>query len=697
MKPRGVRPLGDVTPAVYPLTTVRPMLRLRMLLIASLLGLASGAHAQDDPRRLFERGRAALDDGATATAVDRFEAVLAADPAFRDGEHGSAALWLGRALLEADREEEALTAWQNGLSALDQAGRFDPRLADAFIRYVMRTERTRAYQQAAWAYLQMMEHVGADDFTDDDEEVLDRYVAQMQFLLPDEVKERVLKERRRGIRYLDGAGDVLATWWRAQDPFPATPRNERLEEHLVRVTHALKQYPYERGRAGFDERGSIYVRLGPPKTVTKLRMTDRGIQKQTLGGARSGMELNANEFWSYRHIALPVYYLFVERGGRFQISLPEDLVPESMRGALQQSPSMTSGGTRGDALIEAWQIIYGQLAMLHPDFAGRAVEIDDAINGRSTGQGARSFAQMNRMRYKRQDLTSASRRDAAAPAAYTSAGTVGETLPVQTRIARFLEADGRTRIEVYWAHPSGAFAVGGTGLSFLEEEGYEDSGLYLVNVTAVQKDGSYTVQDLSREQYVVQPQTSSDLAVRTLAVTTQEVSTNIGVQWDQHLALRASEGQVRVGPRVKTAVVRADTLAALSASPASLEMSDLKPIFSADTAGVVGPDREAIPYPFHGITSKTPLALYFEVYHLTYGPDDQVRFTVDYEVRRAGDDEAATFARSVFTGRESTAREFVTVDLAEWDEAGPVEVTLRITDTFSDQRVERTIPFLVVE
>lgn len=663
------------------------------------LGLAGPAWSQEGEAlpATFAAGLKAAAAGQHAAAARHFEDVFLVEPAFAVPGKGSAAYWLGWALDQQGAHERALNAWKAGLGALDVAGRVDVRLADAFARRIYRNELQADYARAADAYLDLLAQAGA---TRDDEEsdIVARHVAQMAFLLPDDVAAGAWEEDRRGrLRLRHGAGAVLVSWWRSQDPQPATQQNERAVEHLERVAYAERYYPYPREAIGFDDRGMIYVRLGPPQNKTSIRLTDRGIE----GGSawRSGAALNDNEFWSYRHIALPVYYLFVDRGGRYQIGTPEELVPEHLLRATRTAGAMVGGSTRGDALIELWQMIYGQLALHHPDFAARSSEIDDRVAGRVTGTTAETFARVNRMRYRRMDEESAEKRDRAAPRVFSHALVEAEALPVEVRVARFLDDNGTTRTEIYWIHPEGSFSPDSRSRKAFERENVRDTGEYLIALSAVQKDARYRFRDVTRQRYLVRSDAGGDgLAVRTLRLSGDTALYHLGLQWDEYLSLGLSaDGRVRVGPRFKAGIYRVDSLAALAAGANTLEMSDLMPIFAPDQAKGAGQDLT--PYPFSAISPSTALALYFEVYHLAFGAEDRARYTVAYEVERArgGRAQSRIGASSLYTSGSRTAREYVMVDLREWNEKGPVRVTVRITDETTGQQVSRSVGFNVVD
>ncbi len=652
-------------------------------LLVSLLvfsGLAPYVQAQtvqsDESTTLYREGLKLLHSGKSAEAISLLYALFEKDPAY-SGNEGSVVFVLGNALVREGRTEEALNVWSRGLSAQYREGNLDPLAADAFVRTVFREDIYRKERQAAWAYLELL-RLADKPLSKEAFRVVDKHVAQMEFLLPADLREEIRTVRRKKVTYHPGAGEKLVVWWRAQDPLIATPQNERLLEHLRRVAYAETHYATNRRRSGLDDRGVVYIRLGPPKFTYEVRMKDRGIEKSSMSPYRSGLDLNRNEFWSYRHIHPLLYYLFVEKDGYFQIALPSDLLPSSIRHA-----TMTQDRWR--ATLEAWQIIYGQLALLHPDFAKQSVEIDDAVSGVPGRATSNNFVFMNRIRFKREDQLSAQRRDRVAPPVYSETDVRAAQMPVEARVARFLEPDGRTRVELFWGHHPASLVPDRDGEKLLEERGYGDTGLYLVGLHVLSRTQDYQLGDMVQQQYAVDG-SNPNLVIQSASVHGVPPIFHIAAQWDVYVAEAEDGGKMRVGPRFKTGSFRADTLTVLKNDPTQLEMSDLVPVL----AGVAL--DSLVRYPFKAITSETRLGLMFEVYHLTIGPDDRTSYTVEYEILPEGG-EAAVSARTAYSSSERNTREYIELDLSDIREKGAIRIRVVVTDRLTGQQVSRDVDF----
>ncbi len=658
-----------------------------LILIGLVVWLPPTKPQTDSLRALYLQGTSLARQGDYQEAIALLYRVFRQAPDYMDAAGYSVAYWLGSALKKADREDEALTVWSRGLSALHRNNRFDPLAADAYIHTVFEGSYETQYLQASWAYLELLRSLDAPSLNAEAREVVDRHIAQMEFLLPASLHRQIRPDPRKPA--VSGMGEKLVVWWQAQDPVISTPQNERLIEHLRRVIYAEQHYTTNRRRSRLDDRGIIYVRLGPPQFTSKIHMQDRGINKATMSPYRSGLDLNPNEFWSYRHIDPMLYYLFVERDGYYQISLPSDLVPESLLHS-------TYFQYRWAALLETWQIIYGQLALLHPDFVKQNIEVDNMITG-ITGQGnPDNFVMMRRMHFKQQEQISAAQRDRIAPLIFSSATYNDvESMPVEARVARFLdETTGVTRVEVFWGHNPVALSPGEQGRRILREQGHADSGHYLIDLYAMTRTSDYQLADFQRQRYTL---LTSDptLAIQTVTLQGSSPIFHIALQWDVYATKPLGNAQYQLGPRFKMGTFRLDTLQALHANPAQLEMSDLVPVLR----GVFPENPDSlVRYPFLAITSETKLGLRFAVYHLQFGPDDRTRYTVEYAIIREKDgrDETVVAARTAYTGQSRTAHEYIEVDLQQIPERGHIRIRVTVTDQQSGQQVTRAISFNLI-
>ena len=61
--------------------------------------------------------------------------------------------------------------------------------------------------------------------------------------------------------------EMVRRFWNRRDPAPLTAANERLVEHYRRVAYAREHYAG--GESPWDDRGEVYIRLGPPDHISR--------------------------------------------------------------------------------------------------------------------------------------------------------------------------------------------------------------------------------------------------------------------------------------------------------------------------------------------------------------------------------------------------------------------------------------------
>lgn len=591
----------------------------------------------------------------------------------------------------------------------------------------------------------------------DEAALLRPYLEALSFVAPPEVQAatglRTL-DAGDGPRLAPGAGARLLAWWRSRDPAPATEANEALRAHLERLAHALRRYHTDEG---FDDRGRIYIRLGPPAHVATIDFNTTAFREKVL---RANLTLQStdfpeNEFWVYDHIDRAAQFLFVKKWGAFRLGEVGDLVPPALRNAV--APSVR-GRTKGEAVVRVMEEIYRNLSLHHPGYAARyadvvgyvdrldafamaglEAEIRRRVTGNTQGQavndgsaasakellGARArqnaearlrlpvppneFARSALSRAVVEDRMAARERARYVPRTFLDVTGEAEPFPLFVRTARFLDPDGTTRTEVYWGATPESLTPTKTMRKRLEAEGYQAPYDLLLFGTLVQSGGDYE-RRAAREQRRMLRSVAAEgaqlIPAQTYVARGDTGWYHLAVQWDLYAAAPGSAGGIRAGPRLRTNVFRADSLHALDADEGRLEMSDLKPL-RAPVAGSSALIETEAPYPYTRITAARPLALYFEVYHLTFGSDERTHFTVEYEVTRNREkggflrlkrgDETRTVVRTPYTTETRTAREFIFLDLSAWEGKGALDVRVRVTDEVSGRQVERALRFELSE
>lgn len=568
--------------------------------------------------------------------------------------------------------------------------------ADAFIETAFAQQDSARYKTAAIVYLALLEYLEGTRPAALDS-IRARHLVPLALILPNALQEEVgLSDApASGTASLsEGAAGRLLTWWRRMDPLPATPQNERVIEHLERIAYARRHYEDRTTPTGFDDRGLVYIRLGPPSNVKKIRFDEA----QYIGRIVPVPRFIENEFWVYRHVHDAAQYLFVRprKQQGYRLGLPEDLLPSTLR-----SPR------RAEVMLKVMEQLYRDLALYHQ--TGHYGFYYDQIANYTTDLAMRRFGggpsgmqspfvfiQSTRGQVSMADRRAVRERDAEVPASFTNQFDDVDALPVAVRWARFLDEDGTTRTELYWSVQARELYPSRRIRRMLRRQDEEMPDTYFLAFSVSQQTTDYRPRrrylhrrllhlprDSMTTEMILEPQT--------LAVHGDTGRYVLALQWDVYGVVQDdAESTRRVGSKLKAETAWIDTLQALRPDPERLEMSDLKPLHVTDTTTSIA---AAPPYPGGAILPETPLALYFEVYHLAPAADGQTYYTVAYEVARRGDD-ARTAATTRYSGDPPTAREVIYLDLST-ERVGDFTVTVRVTDETTGQTVERTLALAV--
>lgn len=714
---------------------MRGFLVLHRVLVATLvLGVltftvAHGQTASTDTMRLaLAKGAEAVKTGDQKRAVELLEPVFVKTPSYADSTHGPAAYWLGRAL-EGGDTDKARSVLRSGVLVMRARDRLSPRLVDAFIHRVFADQDETNYGLAEKMYRRMLRKLGREAAAKNSGErnVLAQNLRHLALILPDDVKQEaglpstIREIGPESVTSVDGP--TLLTWWRGQDPVPATNVNERLRTHLRRVAHAREEYAHpERPQLGFDERGEIYVRLGPPDHTVEVNFDETRLTEMMTspGGVMVNMsDFPKNEFWSYGDYDRRTYYIFVEKkeGDPFTTGTIEDMLPSQLQTGftsgqggtgLAMDPQKARGTDRTIKAMATLRTIYRQYAPFHPDMAARHDQVANKLSQFQTGMVApheragETFAQKTRAETQNQDAIAEMRRKKHTPQQLGERREKTEPFDVAVRTARFLNEDGTTRTDVTWAPTAGAFLPGEEQKERLANNGHEELGDYLVRFTAVQKTPDYRNRAVGKEHIRIRGGDVTEtgtIPARTFR-TEQGDSTlyHLGLQWDQYLL--DSEAN-EMGPKVKMATTQQDSLRPLRREESVLEMSDLKPMMMPEGRRAL---EAAKPYPFQAIYPSAPLALYFEVYHLPFNASDRTEYTVEYEIQGVkergaimefvrGKNEEQTTVSTTHQGSSRKAEEYILLDLSKWEGGNDLSVTVRVTDETTGQEVERSVDF----
>ena len=563
---------------------------------------------------------------------------------------------------------------------------------DGFIDHVFSESEVVRYDTAVQLYLWLLNQLD-QPLTEAEQPILRRHLRLLAMIMPASEQGETRLDA-----FLDspdlampdsGFGARLVQWWRRQDPLPATTHNERLEEHLARVAFASHKYQSVEDERGFDDRGEVHVRLGRPSRSKAITIRTTALLIDPLAST-----LPDNELWVYKHVNYDAHYVFLRRSKNkpYELGYPTDLVPTDLRNGRRKTP----------LLLGVLEEIYAQLALEHGSYGKHYDEIANYLTlPPHNAHPPHLFAQRVIERAFVEDQQHEWTRGQTVPASFSN--TLGEVPPLEVpvRWARFLDADGSTRTEFYWGLDGADLTPGRRLVRRLKRQGNEPSEKYLISMAVAQRTADYQYRDINQKHYLIPTGTTGTLPTKTFVTRGDTALYHLAVQWDQQWTRSNKDkpGALLPGATLKVATQRIDSMQALHSQGQRLEMSDIKPLLLDADLTV----DNATPYPYSRLTSQTPLALYFELYHLTFGSDDQTHYSVEYSVAlkkkrgllslRTPRDAEQVGAKSSYTGESRVAREYIVLDLGTWQDKGEIELTLRATDEITGDEIERTITF----
>ncbi len=577
--------------------------------------------------------------------------------------------------------------------------------------------------RSATLYRCILRHAGTTT-SSDDAAVIRRHVAQMSMLIPESTFEDLLDdgrtERPDTWLFKPTAGEALLRWWRANDPVPTTPVNERLREHVDRLSLARMQYETAEFVSGIDARGKTYVRFGPPENVDKVDFRHQMDIDQTFSS-----DFPKNEIWSYPSLSRIGTYIFYEEDDAYYLGESSDLIPRRLRNGTM-SPTRR-GQERAISALQVMEFVYRRLAY-HQDHMGFAyIEASKYIDRYETLNRARSMGANMSLQTMAGGLdspqTAASRTLTEARTAdrqmarqrkkqmpkQASTFLSGPDLPVDYRITRFLGDDGTPVATIDWTVMDNGFELDPSLEQIYRNSTLDNYPDRVVELAAVRQDDDYQTEHTASRVYAFDLSRDTQGHAQSLVIPLRaQLVANLALQWTGQLGRIGSENVV-YGPRFAYAVEHADPIAGLDVSKRVLLMSDLRPLMppSSDPGGA-STLEQAKPYAASTIRPKDDLLLYFEVYNLRFSEREETNYRIQYEVEVDSDSGPfGLFSRekrisstvAEYQGISSRAEEYIQIDLAELDLEDDDRIRVRVTtvDQISGQETARTLAFDVIE
>ncbi len=414
-----------------------------------------------------------------------------------------------------------------------------------------------------------------------DEDLLDSLLVDVTDIL-------TVRDRKA---YKQGKSKTLffRRFWRSLDPTPATPENERYVEHYQRLEYARRHFSATLSR-GYDDRGMIYVRYGPPD--------DRFVSP-------ASSFTRATESWVYQRLG-NVNFDFVEFGASYRLE-------SDFQKALIAVPADERDRAR---MIRD---IFASRAELGLAYSRMQQQLDQELE--LVDQGTAPFQRELVARLMNNYVTDVDRLHEKLPASSANIDLEKHPLTFWLTYSRFRLDSRRARVELYFGVPFRNLVFRADSSGRLRTT--------LVNYFRVENSKSdVLVQDRRVYPIEAQSQAEADTVdyVGQLTLFLPPDTFRIGFE------LRNPEGDKRQFYTLRLLVPPIET--------SRLTLSDVQfaeSIRDADsvsrrTRGFVKGKLYVEPYPYLYVPHNKALNLYFEVYNLTRDGRGRTSYRVEYRL-----------------------------------------------------------------
>lgn len=442
----------------------------------------------------------------------------------------------------------------------------------------------------------------------DDEETAQR-------LWKDVVDIATDQERREyEVTALEDMSDFFQRFWRRRDLDPTTPEtNEKMVEHYSRLRYARRYFHSPIGPGGYDDRGRVYIRHGPPDDQAGFGIGDS--------------ETRPNDTWVYwkgRKERLIIH--FVDRGQGY-FDRVESLMEASEKNPLTILPIPENPGevpNVSELSVDQIPInTYRDRAILDPIFDRIADKMEELIRNAQGEAGGVEAASVdfNQLEQMLETERIENLKDIATLETSTSYTNIEppDPLPFHFYTAAFKDIQGRTRIEVYYGIPTTELGL----------ERYGEGQKARVDLGVAMFDENWNEITRTNE-------------IREFLSTSQVEQQEGSVMVDLNL-LRALPGSYNFAISVtdmntgRTGVVR-DSLRVEDFGGRALSISDI------EMAGRIGTRRggkfyregvEIIPMPTRSYTTDQRIYIYYELYNLSKDEFGTTAFQISYTIEPA--------------------------------------------------------------
>lgn len=591
--------------------------------------------------------------------------------------------------------------WQGALSTWQRARRetdgYDPRIGIAFIETVTEELAFEHYETASemllWGFS------GTD--IESHRETVAAEVARLLPILP----ARDTAEWNRRLESGDpGLLREIKRFWIEKDPTPSTDTNERLLEHWERIAYARDHFARNRSSPyGTDDRGTIYVRFGPPDKeqagvmnvefelqIRARRFVDRDVLRRYDAAP-------SYEIWAYNDLNPEdvTWYLFGNENGSGPFRLlegPWDLISDAARSA--GSRQRTPGQIRAAHYMELFY--YSELAHVGGPFAQRFSELEsvwDRAQARVANEGPDALVappegalETVSTRFRQEDQIGP-RYPARVPVLSEYEG-VRRELELVAMPLRVLSAENEPQIAITaLSAPRVRLGRGASmpsqGASVAERR---------VDHTLIVRDEA--LEEIGRLTEEVSSSLSGDISTFLLRHVDRELHYTV-------LAVsQRGDDDIGVETLAYPGQAHFTTGPPLDPNPSRLEVSDV--VTGVDIPPGMNPEGLTFPViPSRTIWQGDPLRVYLEVYHLARDENDVGHFRTDFRVVSLDGQGRVDTSRAPVTlsvdleSGEPTSRRMFDINVGDLP-IGDYRLEVVISDLVSGQSKTRTAPVRII-
>ncbi len=487
-----------------------------------------------------------------------------------------------------------------------------------------------------------------------------------EFFIPDSVREAIQVWEQQNRLFPQ---HPLTAFWRALDPTPSTRANEAILAYLIRLRYVLIHYPHP-GNPGFDDRGKLYIQLGPP-----IR---KGSFQQDPTTDLQPYDYRPHEIWAYWQISPRLYFVFVDyqdgKGFRLAPSI-EDALPLSLpvRKRIQ---------------------FYEQLGRYAADLYYRIDLIERVYRDEPNPSSARN-KMLQELRLL--DDTNAEITRRITPTFYVQQFAKAREFPLEIRSALLAtNTPGKNLLVLAIGLPAKEMAQLTRKINFTQWEIYLNTAIKNANNNLIQQFSDTLLQ------FDTYNPLDSITFRKYLIISTNPFVVTGELNW-------YGEREKLPGMRLLGAFTTFQTEVRHLLPPTGKNLAISDVLLSITPPQGQNPEEVRQwfihqHWPYQWIPANRPLYLYFELYNLLRGPDGLARYRVAYRVKDMGQrrnflkrliqlilpNRGTITSEGEYAAEAPNAKQWIALDLSAYQGGRMLQIQIEVTDLITQQRDEKT-------